>query len=109
MVCQYCGRPCASGTWIGSSGPYHPECTRGPDYKPETYAPIPDLNKCTEITVQVPARQFVELLDDRDRLDYLEAELTREQERIAAGKDPGVSLFRKNEPITRKAIDAVLE
>lgn len=51
-------------------------------------------------------REIGPLLADSARMDVLESEYAHEQKRIAEGKDPGVSLFRMNQPITREAIDA---
>ena len=39
MACGYCGRPCASGVWIGHQV-FHPECTRGPSFSPQARAPF---------------------------------------------------------------------
>lgn len=47
--------------------------------------------------------ELAELRLDRERLDWLESELLREMPYVAHGP---VSLFRRNEPITRAAIDA---
>jgi hypothetical protein len=53
MLCNHCGRPVASGVWIGS-GLYHDECTRGPGYSPNYYGSM----GCTP---------FVPLTEDRVR------------------------------------------
>lgn len=49
--------------------------------------------------------EYSALKADKTRMDYLEREMTREQLRLADGKDPGVSLFRMNVPITRALVD----
>jgi hypothetical protein len=44
MACGYCGRPCASGVWIGHQvfhPVFHPECTRGPGFTQQHYVPPP--------------------------------------------------------------------
>lgn len=41
FVCGYCGRPVVGPQVWANGQPFHPECTHGPDYKPETFAPCP--------------------------------------------------------------------
>lgn len=39
-TCSYCGRPIVGGPAVsgGNGNMYHPECTRGPGYQPETFS-----------------------------------------------------------------------
>lgn len=50
--------------------------------------------------------EIARLREDKARLDHLETELEREQSAIDAGLPIPPSLFRQNQPITRKRIDA---
>lgn len=45
--------------------------------------------------------------EDRERLDWLEGEKARENGPL--NRDIGISLFRRNYPITRSAIDAAMQ
>lgn len=45
MHCGFCSRPIA-GEFVSALGAqvFHPECTHGPDWKPETFKPIPTFD-----------------------------------------------------------------
>jgi hypothetical protein len=45
------------------------------------------------------------LREDKERLDWLEAEMLHEEQALSVGLTPAPSLFRANLPITRVAID----
>ena len=48
------------------------------------------------------------LTKESSRLDWLEGELTREQEAVSEQRQLPWSLFRRNVPVTRKAIDEAM-
>jgi hypothetical protein len=50
-----------------------------------------------------------DLATERERLDWLDAEIDRENQSRRSGKWGAQSLFRRNEPITRASIDAARE
>lgn len=60
-TCGYCGRPIVGGFCSAGGQFFHPECTRGPGYIPERFAPLPDAD----------LRRDVE--DLKRRVDKLEA------------------------------------
>lgn len=60
LTCQYCGRPVIGVATWGSSGPYHPECTRGPGDKTNFYSCDP----AWEIEVEELKRRIEKLESD---------------------------------------------
>ena len=47
-------------------------------------------------------------ITDTDRMDWLESEMEREQAALKSGSAVPISLFRRNLPITREAIDRAM-
>lgn len=65
-----------------------------------------DLHNAAKKEIAAKDREIAELRKDRERLDWLGNEVDREMN----SRSPYVlSLFRRNVPVTREAIDAVMK
>src|SRR5258708_4461032 len=77
------------------------------------YADLMALKEQVHKQLEQSQKEVAELREDAARLDYLERELEAEQEQIKlhgyANLHRQQSLFRRNVPITRAAIDAALK